>query len=113
MVSFLAQAYATLVAAACLFGSSSAAPTGAADLAARKSNAAAAVQDAPHFVVYTDAWISGETGPPDVSQLNVRDLNVLYAPIRDLRSSSLRDIMPISWASGSRLALPTRLLNGR
>ena len=79
MVSFLAQAYATLVAAACLFGSSSAAPTGAADLAARKSNAAAAVQDAPHFVVYTDAWISGETGPPDVSQLKVQSFASLHS----------------------------------
>ncbi|KZV72254.1 carbohydrate-binding module family 5 protein [Peniophora sp. CONT] len=68
MVSFLAQAYAALIAAACFVGSARAAPTGA-DLVERKTNAVAAVQDAPHFVVYTDAWISGETGPPDVSQL--------------------------------------------
>ncbi|VDC02895.1 unnamed protein product, partial [Peniophora sp. CBMAI 1063] len=66
MVSFLAKTYAALVAAACFFSSSSALPTGAADLSTR---ATAATPAAPHFVVYTDAWINGENGPPDVSQL--------------------------------------------
>lgn len=72
MVSFLSQAYATLIAAACIVGSARAAPTGNTDLVERKANAVAAVQDAPHWVVYTDNWISGETGPPDPSQLTVR-----------------------------------------
>lgn len=32
-----------------------------------------AVQDAPHFVVYSDAWVSGQTGPPEPSAINVRN----------------------------------------
>ena len=26
---------------------------------------------APHFVVYSDAWVSGQDGPPPVSEINV------------------------------------------
>jgi len=46
------------------FGDTTAAPT--AELAVRKSQDTPA---APHWVTYTDSWISGETGPPDVSLL--------------------------------------------
>lgn len=88
MVSFFAKVSA-FVAAALFFGSASAAPTGATDLVQRKTNAAAAVQDAPHFVVYTDAWISGETGPPDVSLLKVRSSRTYIVPLVAYKISSL------------------------
>ena len=31
---------------------------------------ARATPAAPHFVVYSDEWVSGETGPPSVSSIN-------------------------------------------
>ena len=27
---------------------------------------------APHFVIYSDEWVSGENGPPSVSEVQVR-----------------------------------------
>ncbi|KAI0315995.1 glycoside hydrolase [Amylostereum chailletii] len=36
-------------------------------LTQRVKYASAAAQDAPHFVVYSEKWVSGENGPPDVS----------------------------------------------
>ena len=73
MVSFLAQAYAALVTAACLFGTSSAAPAGATDVVERK---VAASQAAPHFVLYADD--NSPPGPPDVSQIKVRKLAFMF-----------------------------------
>lgn len=35
------------------------------------SDAKSAVPAAPHFVIYSDAPVSGETGPPPVSQIQV------------------------------------------
>ncbi len=40
------------------------------DLEARNILARAAPA-APHFVVYSDEWVSGENGPPAVSQVQV------------------------------------------
>lgn len=34
-------------------------------------NAKRATPAAPHFVIYSDKFVSGETGPPDVSQVKV------------------------------------------
>ncbi|KAI0029952.1 glycoside hydrolase family 18 protein [Vararia minispora EC-137] len=44
------------------------------DLVERKTNA---VQAAPHWVTYTDRWISGETGPPAVSALKGFNVYIL------------------------------------
>ena len=45
------------------------APTAEVELQTR---AAATVPAAPRFVIYSDKWVSGETGPPSVDQLTVR-----------------------------------------
>ncbi|EED77818.1 hypothetical protein POSPLDRAFT_120960 [Postia placenta Mad-698-R] len=34
------------------------------------SSSGSGSSSAPHFVVYSDAWVSGENGPPDVSEIN-------------------------------------------
>ena len=44
---------------------------------------ARATPAAPHFVVYSDEWVSGETGPPSVS--SIKGFNVLYAHFPLLR----------------------------
>ena len=36
--------------------------------------AARATPAAPHFVLYSDQWVSGENGPPDASVISVRHL---------------------------------------
>ncbi|KZV61339.1 glycoside hydrolase family 18 protein [Peniophora sp. CONT] len=65
MVFTVARISAALAAAFFAVSGTSAAPL-TTELASRK---AAATPAAPHWVVYTDRWISGETGPPDVSLL--------------------------------------------
>ncbi|VDB91374.1 unnamed protein product [Peniophora sp. CBMAI 1063] len=67
MVFSVSRLSAALAAALFAASGTSAAPV-TTELASRKSNAAAPA--APHWVVYTDRWISGETGPPDVSLLD-------------------------------------------
>jgi hypothetical protein len=60
---------AVIISALSLIGSSVvASPLVTTDLESRK---ASAVQAAPHFVTYTDQWISGENGPPNVSAVKV------------------------------------------
>lgn len=41
--------------------------TEARDILSRSTKATAA----PHFVIYSDKWVSGSTGPPDASDLKV------------------------------------------
>lgn len=41
------------------------------DGSARKFLTRRATPAAPHFVVYSDAWVSGENGPPAPSEINV------------------------------------------
>ena len=43
----------------------------AGDILARSTKAKAATPSPPHFVVYSDAWVSGENGPPATSQVQV------------------------------------------
>ncbi|KAL5483523.1 hypothetical protein ACEPAI_8755 [Sanghuangporus weigelae] len=49
------------------------------DSTARKflSKAKRATPAAPHFVIYSDRFVSGETGPPDVSQVEVCSFIIL------------------------------------
>lgn len=37
-----------------------------------ESRADSTVPSTPHFVIYSDKWVSGETGPPQASTLKVR-----------------------------------------
>ena len=46
----------------------------ATDIESRAKHSADATPAAPHFVVYSDEWVSGENGPPDVSVVNVSPL---------------------------------------
>lgn len=41
-----------------------------------RSILARATPAAPHFVVYSDKWVSGENGPPDPSQI---DVSIVYS----------------------------------
>ena len=61
-----------LVAVPLLFSCSVAAPTTAIEVLPRAAKHAAASQDAPRFVAYSDKWVSGETGPPSVDTIKVR-----------------------------------------
>ena len=55
-----------------LFQSVLSAPTRELSLAARNTAVdKRAVPGAPRFVVYSDRWVSGLTGPPPVSQIQV------------------------------------------
>jgi hypothetical protein len=69
MVSFkfILMRILTVISAAPLFVDSTAAAP-ATDLVERNVDA---VQAAPHWVTYTDRWITGENGPPAVSSLSV------------------------------------------
>jgi chitinase len=82
MVSFFSlRTLATLAAAVATLAGVSASPMfdnpkflvpskGVASSNATAHLSARATQAAPRFVVYQDAWVSGETGPPPVSQIN-------------------------------------------
>lgn len=37
------------------------------------------VPAAPHWVIYTDAWVSGETGPPAASTVAVSELLMIVS----------------------------------
>ena len=41
------------------------------DFVSAAKNVQSATPAAPHFVVYSDAWVSGENGPPAVSAISV------------------------------------------
>ena len=60
------------VAASVLFSCAVAAPAAEVEVVPRAAKHAAASQDAPHFVAYSDKWVSGETGPPSVDTIKVR-----------------------------------------
>ena len=60
----------SVLASALLFRGVLSAPMGeAANLETRSVEKRAPA--APHFVLYTDAWVSGETGPPSPSVIEV------------------------------------------
>ncbi|KAM5534675.1 hypothetical protein V8D89_011687 [Ganoderma adspersum] len=65
------------VAASVLFSCAVAAPTTAVEVVPRAAKHAAASQDAPRFVAYSDKWVSGETGPPSVDTIKGFNVFVL------------------------------------
>ena len=46
--------------------------TASVPLASTASLASRATPAAPHFVIYSDQWVSGENGPPNVTDVTVR-----------------------------------------
>lgn len=61
MVSFMLSSLSVLAA----IGGVLSAPLMGTALSARTTPAA------PHFVIYSDEWVSGETGPPAISEITV------------------------------------------